>query len=884
MTQKWIAVFFVLFNTSASCQSGGMWTWMNGNNTINQPGVFGTKGVASALNTPPSFYEAADWTDLQGNFWLFGGKHIGLGTEYGDLWKYEPATNNWTWIKGPGVVNDTGSYGTMGVAAITNNPPPRSYGVATWVDLNGDLWLYGGYGLGGNFSDLWKYNIATNMWTWVHGPAGVGNLAVYGLQGVPSPANNPGNRCETDACWVDANNDLWLFGGSNGMERNDLWRYNIATDEWTWMKGADTSNQSSIYGTKGIAASNNVPGARIAYASWTDANGNFWLFGGYRHYPAYNNNDMWRYEPASNNWTWISGTNVPNSIGNYGPFCTSSVNYVPTGRFETRARWKDACGNFWLYGGAMSTSLNPSYFDLWTFNPTTFMWTRLKGSNTTNASPNYGIQGVGANSSTPGARSGACGWQSNNGDLYLFGGSSYLIHNHFNDLWKFVVEPWCAPLRGLDPVELGNDSTYCSGFTRVLKTNDSSTIWSTGAIASQITINAPGTYWASIDKGCTVITDTIRLVQSTPPIINIGADTSLCGGTNYLLNAAIPNGIYKWNNNSTTPGFNVTASGIYAVTVTEPAGCTAEAAVNVHVSETLLISTNHINTSCGNSNGTAMVSVIAGVAPYTFFWSNGDTSAATSNLPAGSYFINVSDSVGCIVTDTVMINTSSSNVPVIVSADTVLCSGDTTMLCAPQGYTSYLWNTGNTADCIKAFNAGNYYVATTDTNNCSAQSNRIAITVHPLPPVSVSVNSDTLQVYNAYTYQWLLNGVAITGATDSIYIANLSGSYTVQITDENGCIAVSGSLAFTNLFSAQNTLSEIEVFPNPNNTDVWKIHVSDNWVGAYYEIIDDLGRIIFKAKILNAKTEFIMHAAARGVYILRMCKNEKTKWVKLVRN
>jgi hypothetical protein len=59
---------------------------------------------------------------------------------------------------------------------------------------------------------------------------------------------------------------------------NDLWKYSAG--EWTWMGGANVGNQPGTYGTKGTPAPDNVPGARTAAVTWTDATGNLWLFGG----------------------------------------------------------------------------------------------------------------------------------------------------------------------------------------------------------------------------------------------------------------------------------------------------------------------------------------------------------------------------------------------------------------------------------------------------------------------------------------------------------------------------------------------------------------------------------------------------------------------------
>ena len=167
----------------------GEWTWMKGSSGNSGAPVYGTQGVASIANTPPALYEAAEWTDHDGNFWMFGGIRD-FSSEYNTLWKFNPATNEWTWVKGSTTCCQAGVYGTLGVPSINNTPGARSWGACSWVDNDGHLWLYGGigYDISGGYqvlSDLWKYDIATNEWTWVYGPNS-GTIAVdYGTLGVP---------------------------------------------------------------------------------------------------------------------------------------------------------------------------------------------------------------------------------------------------------------------------------------------------------------------------------------------------------------------------------------------------------------------------------------------------------------------------------------------------------------------------------------------------------------------------------------------------------------------------------------------------------------------------------------------------------------------------
>src|SRR5438132_118285 len=81
--------------------------------------------------------------------------------------------------------------------------------------------------------------------------------------------------------WMDKNGNLWVFGGggldSTGTSGslNDLWKFDGTN--WTWLSGSNTVNQSGVYGTKGTAASSNLPGAREGLISWIDASGTLWL-------------------------------------------------------------------------------------------------------------------------------------------------------------------------------------------------------------------------------------------------------------------------------------------------------------------------------------------------------------------------------------------------------------------------------------------------------------------------------------------------------------------------------------------------------------------------------------------------------------------------------
>lgn len=364
------------------------WAWIKGDNTLNNTGVYGTQGVEAAANQPGGRDWAAFWTDASGNFWLFGGSGVAAtGTGLlNDLWKYNPATNSWTWIKGDNTENAGGSYGTQGSPATANKPGAR-YGATTWTDAAGNLWLFGGRGYLltngslANLNDLWRYNPSTAQWTWVSGSNVSDDPAVYGTQGVPSAANKPGGRFGS-ASWSDATGNLWLFGGEANLgvvfsSYNDLWKYSPATNQWAWMKGDNTANNTGVYGVQGTANPANKPGARYMGTSWMDAAGNFWLFGGQLFYtsaggfgPQDAYNDLWKYTPADNNWTWVKGDATRNNYGVYGTQNSAAASNKPGGRFGP-VSWTDNTGSVWLFGGSgYAASTRGSLNDLWKLTST----------------------------------------------------------------------------------------------------------------------------------------------------------------------------------------------------------------------------------------------------------------------------------------------------------------------------------------------------------------------------------------------------------------------------------------------------------------------------------------------------------------------------------
>ncbi len=456
--KKTMLLFFILLlygHYLFSQNTSTFLTWMKGDNTINQPGIYGTQGTAAATNKPGARNFSATWKDSNDNLWLFGGLGLdGSATGYlNDLWKYNPSSNEWTWVKGENTVEHFSVYGTQGIANTANKPGGIFSGVS-WTDAGGNLWLFGGFGYTENdfgfLNDLWKYNPSSNKWTWIKGDKAVNSTAAYGTQGIANTVNHPGARYGSRA-WTDSNGNLWLFSGygldSSGTQGilNDLWKYNPVSNQWTWMKGDTRVDQPGVYGVKGTANISNKPGARYVSTSWTDSNDKFWIFGG----DGFNGstqgilNDLWKYDPSTNKWTWISGDSSVNKPGIYGVQGKADAANKPGARYVS-VSWKDASGNLWLFGGYGYDTNNEGYLnDLWKYNPAANKWTWVKGDNRIDQLGVYGSQGIPSVYNKSGSRNSCVSWTSESGDLWLFGGYGFSVSTSgmLNDLWKISTYP-----------------------------------------------------------------------------------------------------------------------------------------------------------------------------------------------------------------------------------------------------------------------------------------------------------------------------------------------------------------------------------------------------------------------------------------------------------
>jgi hypothetical protein len=229
-------------------------------------------------------------------------------------------------------------------------------------------------------------------------------------------------------------------------------------NQWTWQGGPNIPYQAGIYGTQGTPAPTNIPGAREDAISWTDASGDFWLFGGYGNDYSVTDpgvieigpyqNDLWKY--SAGQWTWMGGSALSDTAGVYGTLSTAAPGNNPGAR-SSSAHWLDTSGTLWLFGGQTYTATahlidlsgHNHLNDLWKYSAG--QWTWMGGSNVGDQTGTYGTLGTPASTNIPSGRFHAASWTDSSGNFWLFGGDGLDATgtpSYLNDLWRYSAGQW----------------------------------------------------------------------------------------------------------------------------------------------------------------------------------------------------------------------------------------------------------------------------------------------------------------------------------------------------------------------------------------------------------------------------------------------------------
>lgn len=504
-------------------------------------------------------------------------------------------------------------------------------------------------------------------------------------------------------------------------------------------------------------------------------------------------------------------------------------------------------------------------------------------------------------------------WQDNSTSATLQVNSSGSYSVEVNDsgciATDTIVVNYITPI----PLSLGNDTIVCGAQPFLLDATSPGVLtylWHNNSVNSTFNVSQTGQYYVTVDNGCPS-SDTINITYNPQPIIDLGADTTICDNAAVFLDATYPNATYLWQDNSTNSTFQVITAGTYFVEVLLN-GCSFSDTVVINYSQPpianlgpdttlcqgLIVSLNVVNqgtlflwsdgttnsgytvsqsetvwveifeNGCSDSDTidvTFLPSPIIDLGPdsdncdllqitldatipnVSYIWQDGSTNSTFNVTSSGTYWVNL-DNGSCEFSDTILIELNTT--PVIdLGNDTVLCEGNTLSLDASSLGANYLWQDGSQSPGYDLATPGIYWVEASN-GNCTALDS-IIVEFGSFPNISLG---DTTICQGSS----ILLNVTIPdgtyewndGSTSPINLIQGEGIYSVDVS--NSC----GSISST--FSVQEIICFCEIYvPNTFTPDGDE---RNNSFGAITEcplysyemlIFNRWGEVIFESNDIN---------------------------------
>lgn len=355
-----------------------------------------------------------------------------------------------------------------------------------------------------------------------------------------------------------------------------------------------------------------------------------------------------------------------------------------------------------------------------------------------------------------------------------------------------------------------NCNGSCDGTATAVVSNGTAPytyLWGNLSTTSTITNLCAGTYAVTVidAAGCSETAMVSILDNTTLLEGSITSSDVTCGGACDGITTVTPIGgtapyTYAWSNGSTTISLGGLCAGTYMLTITDANGCDVVLTTVITEPTALSLTTTSTGINCnGNCDGTATTVASNGTAPYTYAWSNGSTAISLSGLCAGTYGVTVTDANGCTTAGSVNVDSTALLAASIASTD-VTCAGtcDGTATASPIAGTApytYAWSDGSSSNSLTGLCADTFNVTVTDANGCSTDTT-IIIDAEVCCNVTIAATSTNVTCAGScdgtisstltgglapYTYAWS------NGSTTSNLNGLCAGTYTLTVTDANGC-------------------------------------------------------------------------------------------------
>lgn len=338
----------------------------------------------------------------------------------------------------------------------------------------------------------------------------------------------------------------------------------------------------------------------------------------------------------------------------------------------------------------------------------------------------------------------------------------------------------------------------------------------------------------------------------------------------------------------TLNGQTYTQSGNYTQVLTNSAGCDSIVMLQLTINPSPVIALQVQHPACPDS-GNGQVEAIAqqGVGPFTYLWSNGQTTPTATGLNPGTYILTLADAIGCSSTQSVTLTAQYEMNIAITTLQTVVCHGESTGAVAVEplggiGPYQVQWAHGPQTATLAGLPAGVYRVSITDANGCVASGKVVFTQPQPLN-LNVHLNGITLTAQQPnVSYQWIdcAAGIPIPGATQQSFTPSQNGRYAVVLTqdacrDTSECVLVS----VTSLAQASGSLNLPMVFPNPNNG---QFTLRLPWPAEVF-LYDLSGRMLSQSRYGQGEY-FVRIDVPAGAYLLRIAHAHGVHTMRIIIN
>jgi PKD repeat protein len=423
-------------------------------------------------------------------------------------------------------------------------------------------------------------------------------------------------------------------------------------------------------------------------------------------------------------------------------------------------------------------------------------------------------------------------------------------------------------INALPTLDLGNDTTICSGMDLLLDPNNNNVgntyQWSDNSIDANLTVNSSDSYWVNLsDVNNCLASDTIVVSVAATPTVTLGNDTIVCDRV-VIVASSINGASFSWNGGlSSNDSLVITSSSMYYVETSIGTGinyCESSDTINVVVNSSPIINLGNDTTICEGVD--LLLDPNNSAVGNTYLWNDNSASANLLVSTTNNYWVDIVNANNCSASDTIMVSVASTPV-VDLGNDTTNC--DSLLIIADKviGGT-YNWNNGlSNADSLSVFSSGVYFLEVSTglgVNYCAA-SDSVVITINDSPindlgndtvlcdGLTLLLDPNNSNAGNSYLWSNISN--------NSTLLVSTTANYSVEITDLNNC---SSSDTVSVIFTA---LPTIFIGNDTTVCDTLTLF-TDEIVGATYDWNNSLSTTN-SLSISNSDTYFVEVTIGQGV-------------------